>query len=226
KIHRIYKEENLVTRRKRQRIRVVGSGVALAAPNTKNAIWALDFMSDSFESGRKFRILNVLDEGTRQGLLMYCNTSIRAISVVREVERIGRKIGFPKHVRVDNGPEFRSRLFQSWASYRDIEIIYIDPGEPAQNAFIESFNARVRMECLTLYSWPNLAYADAVIQTWRNHYNSDRPHSSLNDWTPDEFAARLAPLRSPVGFAPLAAPPSAPTSPVIVTISSLSLSQV
>lgn len=189
KTHQIYKEELLGLRRKRQRIRLHGSGVALAASQLKNEVWALDFMSESFQCGRKFRLLNIIDEGTRQALSILCNVSIRSTSVVAELEHLGSRIGFPRAVRTDNGPEFRSRRFQAWARYRGVRIIYIDPGEPSQNAYIESFNARVVLECFA------------------KEYNSERSHSALEGLTPDAHAARLDALHSTLtGSAPLAAP--------------------
>ena len=212
KTHRIYKEEIMSLRRKRRRIRLHGSGVALSTSQAKNEIWSLDFMSETLRSGKRFRLLNILDEGTRQGLLIHCNISIRATVVVEELERLGRKIGFPKSVRTDNGPEFRSKLFQAWAKYRGIQTIYIDPGKPAQNAYIESFNARVRLDCLNCYSWPTLEYAQAVLGQFLNEYNSLRPHSSLKDQTPDAYAARLASLRLSRSSASLAAPPLTPST--------------
>jgi putative transposase len=219
KTHRIYKDEHMGLRLKRRRIRLHGSGVPLATSHAKNEIWSLDFMSESFESGRKFRLLNILDEGTRQSLLIHCGVSIRAVVVVHELEALGAKIGFPKAVRVDNGPEFRSRRFQAWARYRGIRPLYIDPGQPAQNAYIESFNARVRLDCLNCHSWPTLEYAQAVLQQFLKEYNSQRPHSSLGDLTPDAYAARLASLRLSRRSASLAAPHLTPSA--IVTSSLL-----
>lgn len=212
KVHRIYKEEGLSLRLKRRRVRVRGSGVPLAASADKNEIWALDFMSDSFSNGKKFRLLNIIDEGTRQALVMYCNVSIPASEVVRELERTGQKIGFPRAVRSDNGPEFRSKKYKAWAAFRGIEPIYIEPGKPSQNAFIESFNARVRLDCLNLYTWPNLAYARVILSSFQSEYNSKRPHSALDGLTPDEFAVRLATLRLPRSCASLAAPHTKPTT--------------
>lgn len=219
KTERIYNEEKLCLRRKRRRIRVHGSGVALATSSQNNEIWALDFMSESFQNGRKFRLLNILDEGTRQALLIYCNVSIRSKAVVAELERLGARIGFPKAVRTDNGPEFRSKQFQAWARYRGVQSIYIEPGKPAQNAYIESFNARVRLDCLNCHSWPTLAYARTVLEQFARGYNSERPHSSLDDLTPDAHAARLASLRLSRSSATLAAPTQTPS--MIPTTSSL-----
>ncbi len=218
KTHRIYKEEIVSIRRKRRRIRVHGSGVALAVSQAKNEIWALDFMSETFQSGRRFRILNILDEGTRQAILMYCNISIRALPVVRELEALGARIGFPKAVRTDNGPEFRSHRFQRWAKYRGVQILYIDPGKPAQNAYIESFNARVRLDCLNCYSWPTLEYARVKLEQFVKEYNSERPHSSLEDQTPDAYAARLASLRLPRSAASLAAPRVTPIANITTSL--------
>jgi putative transposase len=152
----------------------------------------MDFMSDSLATGRSFRTLNIVDDYTRECLAIEVDTSLPGERVVRVLDRLvesGRK---PHVIVLDNGPEFAGRVLDTWAVRNKVQLRFIDPGKPIQNAYIESFNARLRDECLNQHWFTSLEEARAVIEEWREDYNSERPHSSLDNQTPEGFARRCA----------------------------------
>ena len=148
----------------------------------------MDFMSDALFDGRSFRLLTVVDCHTRESLAIVPRTNFKAFQVVDVLERLAKERGKPKTVRCDNGPEFAGRMLDQWAYLNGVEIEFSRPGKPTDNAFCEPFNGRVRAECLNA-SW-FLSMPDAVdrLEEWRCHYNNDRPHTSLGNLTPNEFA--------------------------------------
>ena len=148
-------------------------------------------MNDSLTSGRRFRILNILDDCSREGLDSHVDFSIPATRVIRVLEERGLEREFPECIRIDNGPEFRSAKFQQWAKDRGIKLDFIEPGKPVQNALIESYNGRMRDECLNEHWFTGLEEARREIGSYRIDYNEVRPHSSLGGLTPREFAARF-----------------------------------
>jgi putative transposase len=162
----------------------------LVAPTRLNGIWALDFMHDALYGGRAFRILNVLDEANREALAIEIGTSIPAARVVRVLEQLVAIYGRPQALRVDNGPEFTAELFAAWCAERDIAVLYIQPGKPDQNAFIERFNRTYREEVLDAYIFLSVSEAQALTDEWLPTYNDHRPHESLGSLPPTRFLPR------------------------------------
>ncbi len=195
KVYRVYREAGLLIRRKRRK-RLVRAGFVRPMVTGANQEWALDFVHDAAESGRKFRVLSVIDVYTRECLALEVDTSFASRRVTRELEKIVAERGVPEAVRCDNGPEFTSRHFLAWCLEKKIELVHIEPGRPVQNAFVESFNGKLRDECLNASWFGNLFEARIKIGAWKEEYNEERPHSSLGNLTPREFA-RIGALRSP-----------------------------
>lgn len=203
RVYRVYREAGLMIRRRaRKHLRREGSPrPVLTAANQE---WALDFVHDAAESGRKFRALSVVDPYTRECLALEVDTSMGSRRVTRVLEGIIAERGIPQAIRSDNGPEFTSRHFLGWCGERKIEVVHIEPGKPVQNAHVESFHGKLRDECLNASWFQNLFDARRKIEEWRKEYNEERPHSSLGYETPSAFARRMAALRSPT--APCAPP--------------------
>jgi len=196
RVYRVYREAGLLIRRRRRK-RLMRVGVVRTAVTGANQEWALDFVHDAAESGRKFRVLSVIDVYTRECLALEVDTSFASRRVTRELERIVAERGVPEAIRCDNGPEFTSRHFLAWGMERKIELVHIEPGRPVQNAHVESFHGKLRDECLNASWFGNLFEARAKIGAWKEEYNEERPHSSLGYLAPREFARRVAALRSP-----------------------------
>lgn len=188
RIYRLYRAENLMVR-KRKRRRVAAQ---LRAPLLKamrpNERWSMDFVLDSLSSGRRFRVLNVVDDCTRESVAMEVDASLGGERVARVLDEAGRARGLPAVLVVDNGPEFTSRALDRWAYERGVRIHFIRPGKPVENAYVESFNGRFRDECLNQSWFPSMHHARALIAAWRDDYNRVRPHSSLGNMTPSAFA--------------------------------------
>jgi putative transposase len=163
----------------------------------------MDFVSDALIDGRRFRCLTLLDEGSRESLAIEVDTSLGGPRVVTVLERVAKERPLPQVLVVDNGPEFSSRALQAWALRRGVQLQFIEPGKPVQNAFIESFNGRFRDECLNSHWFQSLSEARREIAAWRVQYNHDRPHSSLRDLTPAEFAATSSVAPAPFGASAL-----------------------
>ena len=153
----------------------------MTIPQDRNLRWSLDFVADTLVSGRRFRILTLVDDFTRECLL----TGLR---VARELDRIAELRGYPGMVVSDNGTELTSNAILAWQQERDVEWHYIAPGKPMQNGFVESFNGRLRDECLNEHLFTNIKEAREIIEEWRIDYNTNRPHTSLNGLTPTECA--------------------------------------
>jgi putative transposase len=187
KLYRLYREEKLMVRRRGRRKRAVGTRAPLATPVAVNRRWSLDFVSDALGDGRRFRILCVVDNFSRECLATVVDTSLGGVRVVRELERLVNERETPEVIVSDNGTELTSCAVLRWATGR-LDWHYIEPGKPVQNAFIESFNSRLRDECLNEHVFLTLAEARATIEAWRHDYNHLRPHSSLGALTPTEFA--------------------------------------
>lgn len=153
-----------------------------------NERWSMDFMSDTLYDATVFRLLNVIDDCTREALAMEPDFSLPGIRVIRELERLIEFRGRPGQIVVDNGPEFICKAMQSWATDHRIDLHFIEKGKPTQNAFIESFNGRVRDELLNSNWFRNIREVRRTVESWRKQYNTERPHSSLKYMTPEEFA--------------------------------------
>lgn len=197
RVYRLYREEGLgVKRRKRKRIGAV-ERQPLALPTHTNQRWSMDFVSDGLDDGRKFRSLNVVDDYSRECVAAEVDTSIPGGRVVRVLERLGELRGLPEVLVTDNGPEFAGQALDVWAYEHGVKLHFIQPGKPIQNAFIESFNGKMRDECLNEHWFRTLSEARQTIEAWRKDYNEVRPHSSLGNRTPQEFTVSAATLRSP-----------------------------
>jgi putative transposase len=196
RVYRVYREAGLLIRRKRRK-RLLRAGIVRPTVTGANQEWALDFVHDAAESGRKFRVLSVIDVYTRECLALEVDTSFASRRVTRELEKIVAERGAPEAIRCDNGPEFTSRHFLAWGMERKIEVVHIEPGRPVQNAFVESFHGKLRDECLNASWFANMFEARGKIGAWKEEYNEERPHSSLGYLTPRVFARRVAALRSP-----------------------------
>jgi putative transposase len=191
RLHRVYREAGLAIRRKKRK-HCVREGKPLVARTSANQEWALDFVHDAVECGRTIRVLTVVDAYTRECLALEVDTSFASRRVTRVLEAIVAERGQPHAIRCDNGPELTSRHFLAWCVERQIELVHIQPGKPTQNGRVESFNGRMREECLNLSWFQNLFDARRKIAAWRKEYNEERPHSSLGYKTPKEFAAQAA----------------------------------
>jgi putative transposase len=191
RVYRVYRAAGLaVPRRKRKRI-AAGRGLQVRIGTRPNEHWSLDFMSDTLNTGRRLRTLSVLDTCTREALAIAVDTSLPSPAVTRLLDGILLSRQRPERITLDNGPELTSRWFDQWADQHRIELDYIDPGKPVQNAVMESFNGRFRDECLNSHWFTSLEDARRTIETWRIDYNRERPHSSLGYQTPEEVHAQL-----------------------------------
>ena len=190
KVYRLYREEKLVLRKKgKKRFKCEKRGTWLQ-PTAPGQQWAMDFIHDALADGRNFRTLNLTDNFTRQCLGQEVDTSLSGRRVVRLLDQIAQTYGLPAEIQVDNGPEFRSKALDLWAYQHGVKLCFIEPGKPTQNAHIESFNGRFRIECLDQEWFGSLAQARVVIEDWRISYNSHRPHSSLGYVPPDVWTQR------------------------------------
>ena len=196
KVYRVYREAGLMIRRRRRK-RLLRADFVRPMVTEANQEWALDFVHDAAESGRKFRVLSVIDVCTRECLALEVDTGFPGPRFTRALAMIVAERGKPLTIRCDNGPEFTSRHFLAWALERKIEVVHIEPGKPVQNAHVESFHGKLRDECLNASWFRNLFEARAKIAAWREEYNEERPHSSLGYLPPKEFARRIAALRPP-----------------------------
>ena len=196
RIHRLYKLLGLQLRRKSKKIRVSQPRVPLEAPKSANDSWSMDFMCDRLESGQRFRIFTLLDLFTRECLLLKAGVSLTGVQVVSFLEEVRKWRKLPRAITVDNGPEFISKKMDAWAYYQEVKLNYIRPGKPIENAFIESFNGRLRDECLNANIFFSVEDAQKKLDAWREDYNHKRPHSAIGNKTPAEFAGRYRNLAS------------------------------
>ncbi len=190
KLYRLYREERLMVRKRGGRKRALGTRAPMAIPQGPNQRWSLDFVSDALASSRKFRVLTVVDDFSRECLALVVDNSLSGVRVARELDQVIEMRGTPCMVVSDNGTELTSRAILAWQEERGVEWHYIAPGKPTQNGFIESFNGRLRDECLNEHLFASLPEARRIIEAWKTDYNTLRPHTSLNGLTPTEFAAR------------------------------------
>jgi putative transposase len=188
KFRRIYREQKLSLKvRKKSKIKSLPRA-PIEPPKGPNQRWSMDFMSDQLgPSGRRFRVLTVVDDFTRECVVLFADFSIPGLSVTRVLDQLSRS---PKVFNIDNGSEFTGKAMDAWAFERGIKMDFIRPGKPNENAFIESFNGKFRDECLSENWFVSLEDVRKTIEEWRIDYNENRPHSSLGDLTPKEFAAK------------------------------------
>jgi putative transposase len=187
---RIYRQQGLKLRIRRRKKMSSILRTEMPKPQYPNHIWGMDFMRDNLANGRTLKILSVVDEWTRKCFRIEVDTSINGIRVTRVLTEIGQKEGLPEIIIIDNGPEFISNALDNWAYQRGVKLIFIRPGKPVENAYIESFNGRLRDECLNENWFLTLEHAGGIIEKWRMDYNNARPHSSLGYLTPEEFLSQ------------------------------------
>ena len=183
-LRRLYREERLQVRRRGGRKRALGTRAPMAVPDGPNQRWSLDFASDTLADGRRFRILCVVDDFSRECLALVADTSLSGKRVARELDAIGARRGLPVTVVSDNGTELTGTAVLGWSQRRAVGWHYIAPGKPQQNAFAESFIGRLRDECLNETLFTSLWHARAVLASWQRDFNEVRPHSALNGQTP------------------------------------------
>jgi len=188
RVHRIYRAEHLAVRRLRRK-RLVRPASPVAQFTAANQEWAMDFVMDGLASGRGVRALTLIDSFSRECLAIEVDGSLSSPRVTRVLEWVIAQRGMPAAIRCDNGPEFTSRHLLSWCEERKIGLRHIQPGRPMQNGVVESFNGRLRDECLNAHWFRTMDEAREKIESWRIDYNRDRPHSSLGYRTPEQFAA-------------------------------------
>jgi putative transposase len=190
KLRRLYREERLQVRRRGGRKRALGTRTPMALPQGPNQRWSLDFLSDAMTDGRRFRVLAIVDDFTRECLVLVADTSLPGLRVARELDTVIAIRGRPGTIVSDNGTELTSMAILRWSQERQIAWHYIAPGKPQQNAFIESFNGRLRDELLNETLFSSLAHAREALSFWKDDYNTIRPHGGLGNGT---FAARACP---------------------------------
>jgi len=195
RVYRIYREEGLKVRVKRRKKLASHARVRPPAAARVNERWSMDFVADSLSDGRRIRVLTVIDSFTRECLALKVAKSLPSQSVTETLNRVIKHRGVPRTIQVDNGTEFTSNHFDAWAYFRGINVDFIRPGKPVDNAHIESFNGRLRDECLNAKWFESLDDARQALQAWRRDYNEVRPHSSLGDMPPSAFAARIQGLQ-------------------------------
>lgn len=187
KVYRVYCFLGLNLKRKAKRRLPARIKEPLTVPNAPNQVWSIDFMSHSLYCGRRFRILNIIDDHNREALWMEIDTSIGSQSLVEILGLLIRETDKPLQIRVDNGPEFISSVFTSYCNQHHIEIKYIQPGKPTQNAFIERFNGSFRREILNAYIFYDLEQVRKITEIWRMNYNNIRPHEALGNQSPRKY---------------------------------------
>lgn len=189
--YRLYREEGLQVRTKRRK-KLKRPRVALTMPQAANVRWSLDFVSDQLASGRRFRVLNIVDDYSRECIGQLIDVSISGARLARYLDQLAENRGLPTTIVCDNGPELTSKAMFLWAQRTGVELHFIQPGKPTQNAFVESFNGKFRDACLNQHWFESLSHARELIEAWRSHYNHVRPHSSLGYKPPAIFAEQAA----------------------------------
>ena len=192
RIYRIYKELELNLRIKPRKRLNREKPEALSVPEAINQVWSMDFMHDQLETGKSFRLLNVIDDFNREALGIEIDFSLSSLRVIRALEQIISWRGRPKVIRCDNGPEYISSALQTWAESKHIKIEYIQPGNPQQNAYVERFNRTVRYEWLSQYYWKDLEEVQLFATKWMWSYNHERPNMALGGFTPKQHLAMAA----------------------------------
>lgn len=190
RLYRVYTHMKLNIRRRAKRRLPERVKQALSIPDGPNQMWSLDFMSDALTDGRKFRVLNIIDDYNRESLAVEVDTSLPALRVQRVLDQVVREKGLPANIRSDNGPEFISQVMESWCEKNKISWHYIQPGKPMQNAYIARQNGSMRRELLNAYAFDSLKEARQLCSEWRWDYNHERPHKALRYLSPVLFASK------------------------------------
>ncbi|MCR4813143.1 MAG: IS3 family transposase [Bacteroidales bacterium] len=187
KVYRVYKTMQYNKRSRLKKRLPARVKRPLSQPDSPNTTWSLDFVSDSLECGRKFRVLNIIDDFDRSAVAQEIAISIPAARLIRTLEKVVWTTGKPSSIRCDNGPEFISGIFQEWCKANDINLLYTQPGHPTQNSYIERFNGSYRRAVLDAYIFRTLDDVRKIIEEWKNEYNENRPNDSLGDMSPREY---------------------------------------
>lgn len=188
RVYRLYCEEGLLVRRRKRKKAAGVTRVMPPIPERKDQRWSMDFLLDGLADGRRLRVLTLVDDYSRECLAIEVGTSLPGARVVQVLEQVSSVRGVPLAILVDNGPEFAGKALDAWAYERGVGLHFIEPGKPVQNAYIESFNGKFRDECLNEHWFGSLPEAQAIMEAWRQDYNTFRPHSSLGNRTPEEAA--------------------------------------
>ena len=193
RIYRVYRAAGLAVRRRKKKLRSVAPPPQpVVCPTQCNHWWSMDFLKDWLATDRQFRVFTLEDLFSREALALECDFSLPAVRVIRELEVVAAGRGYPTYLRVDNGPEFISKALDAWAYAHGVQLVFIDPGQPIQNAHVESFNGKVRDEFLNEHWFTSIAEAQILGRAFRLDFNTVRPHSSLKYLTPEEFVTSLA----------------------------------
>ncbi len=201
RVERLYRLEKLHIRRRRRKKIPVADRQPLIRPGQANEIWSMDFVFDRIASGRMLKCLTIVDDATHEAIAVVPEHTIGGDHLTRILDAVCAQRGRPRMIRSDNGPEFTGRAILTWAHRHGIALKLIEPGKPNQNAYVESFNGRLRDECLNEHWFTTLAHARTLIEAWRREYNEERPKRTLGGLTPAAYAKTLAarPLHLPDG---------------------------
>jgi putative transposase len=189
RVYRLYRLQGLSLRLKTRRKRVSGVRAVQPPPTAPNQCWSMDFMSDSLYDGRRFRLLTLVDTMSRESPHIAVERSFSGERVAGILDQVAQRIGLPQAIQVDNGPEFTSKALDEWAARNKVKLIYSRPGTPTDNPYIEAFNGRLRDECLDQHWFASLEDARTIIEAWWVEYNSERPHTALNNQAPAVYRA-------------------------------------
>ena len=193
RVLRVYRAAGLMLRARKKKLRSVARPAQpVVSPTRCNHWWAMDFLKDWLATERPFRVLTLEDLFSREALALEFDTSLPALRVIRELDRVATSRGYPTFLRVDNGPEFISKALDAWAYRHGVQLVFIDPGKPIQNAHVESFNGKVRDEFLNEHWFASIREAQVLGEAFRIDFNTVRPHSALKNLTPEEFVTSLA----------------------------------
>lgn len=192
RIERLYAEAQLQVRRRTRKTVPMGERQPLVRPEAANEVWSMDFVFDRSTEGRAIKCLTIVDDATHEAVAIVPERAISGQHLTRILDRLAAPRGLPQVIRTDNGKEFCGRAMLTWAHAHTVTLRLIEPGKPNQNAYIESFNGRLRDECLNEHWFLNLAHAQAVIEAWRREYNEERPKKGLGGLTPAAYAKQLA----------------------------------
>ena len=192
RVERLYQDARLQVRRRKRKKVPLGDRLPLYRPQVANEVWSMDFVFDRTAEGRSLKCLTIVDDATHEALAVEVERAISGHGVARVLDRLTLSRGLPRIIRSDNGKEFCGKAMLEWAHRHGVQLRLIEPGKPNQNAYIESFNGRLRDECLNEHWFPNLLQARAVIEIWRREYNGERPKKALGGMTPEAYAKHLA----------------------------------
>ena len=191
RVERLYAAEKLQIKRRRRKKVPITDRQPLARPDSANAVWSMDFVFDRLSGGRQMKILGIVDDGTTESVAAHAEHALGGDHLVRVLDGICAHRGYPGVIRTDNGKEFTGRAMLEWAHKHGVKPRLIEPGKPNQNAYIESFNSRLRDECLNEHRFLNLRHARRLIERWRREYNEDRPKKGLGGLTPSQYAQQI-----------------------------------